>query len=169
MARPRTMRKPKTNERNDKMLNDKQRETVRDYFKRFPNATPQDIEMLLGFKMDIATTIETGLLKIEVADEDGSSKRENGTASGKMEVDFRMAGDDHTNDFTCAITVKQVIPSKKDVATILRAYVLKKVILALREEFSRILQDADKMRRIVKDAEDEIKKENSAFVEKEGV
>lgn len=151
------------------MLNDRQRETVRDYFKRNPDATPQDIERLLGFKMDMATVIETGLLKIETADGDGGSGSGTGNASGKMEIEFRMAGDDHTNDFTCAITVKQVIPSKKDVATMLRAYLLKKVILALREEFSRILQDADKMRRIVKDAEDEIKKEYSAFVEKEGV
>ena len=44
------------------MLNDKQRETVKDYFKTNPKATPQDIEKLLGFKMDMMTVITiTGL------------------------------------------------------------------------------------------------------------
>ena len=42
------------------MLNDKQRETVKDYFKRNPKATPQDIEKLLGFKMDMMTASRRG-------------------------------------------------------------------------------------------------------------
>jgi len=124
------------------MLNDRQRETVRDYFKRNPDATPQDIERLLGFKMD--------------------------NASGKMEIEFSMTGDDDTHNLTCMIAVKQVQASKQDVATMLRAYVLKKVMLALREEFSGILQDGDKMLSMVRNAEQEIKKEYRAFVGKEG-
>lgn len=52
------------------MLNDEQRKMVKDLFKRNPEATPQDIERVLGFKMDMATVIETGMLKIEAEDED---------------------------------------------------------------------------------------------------
>lgn len=151
------------------MLNDKQRETVRDYFKRNPDATPQDIERLLGFKMDMATVIETGLLKIETADCDGGSGSGTGNASGKMEIEFSMSGNDDTHDLTCMIAVKQVQSSKQDVATKLRAYVLKKVMLALRDEFSGILENGDKMRLMIQNAEAEIGKEFRAFAEKEGV
>lgn len=147
------------------MLNDRQRETVRDYFKRNPDATPQDIERLLGFKMDMMTVIETGLLKIETADGDGGS----GSGTGKMEIEFSMTGNDDTHNLTCMIAVKQVQTSKQDVATKLRAYVLKKVMLALREEFSGILQDGDKMLSMVRNAEQEIKKEYRAFVGKEAL
>lgn len=150
------------------MLNDKQRETVRDYFKRNPDATPQDIERLLGFKMDFLTTLETGLLKSEVIAMGGGSNPETGTVSGKMEIEFSMSGNDDTYNLTCMIAMKQVPLSKQDVATMLRAYVLKKVMLALREEFSGILQDGDKMRSMVRNAEQEIKKEYRAFVGKEG-
>lgn len=151
------------------MLNDEQRETVRDYFKRNPDAKPQDIERLLGFKMDMMTVLETALLKIETADGDGGSNPETGTVSGKMEIEFSMSGNDDTHNLTCMIAVKQVQLSKQDVATKLRAYVLKKVMLALREEFSGILQDGDKMRSMVRNAEQEIKKEYRAFVGKEAL
>ncbi len=150
------------------MLNDKQRETVKDYFKSNPKATPQDIEKLLGFKMDIMTVIETGLLKIEASGDDEASASDAGTMSGKMEIEFSMTGNDGTHDLTCMIAVKQMQLSKQDVATKLRAYVLKKVMLALREEFSGILQDGDKMLSMVRNAEQEIKKEYRAFVGKEG-
>ena len=149
------------------MLNDKQRETVRDYFRSNPNATPQDIERLLGFKMDFLTTLETGLLKSEVVVKGGGS--ETGTASGKMEIEFSMSGNDDTHNLTCMIAVKQVQSSKQDVETKLRAYVLKKVMLALREEFSGILQDGDKMLSMVRNVEQEIKKEYRAFVGKEAL
>jgi len=148
------------------MLNDKQRETVKDYFKSNPNAKPQDIERLLGFKMDFLTTLETGILKAEVIAKDGDS--ETGTVSGKMEIDFSMTGNDDTHDLTCMIAVKQVQSSKQDVVTKLRAYVLKKVMLSLREDISGILQDGDKMHLKVKNAEAEIAKEYRAFVGKEG-
>lgn len=151
------------------MLNDRQRETVRDYFKRNPDATPQDIERLLGFKMDMATVIETGLLKIETADGDGGSGSGTGNASGKMEIEFSMTGDNDTHNLTCMIAVKQVQTSKQDVATKLRAYVLKKVMLALRKEFSGILQDGDKMLSMVRNVKQEIKKEYRAFVGKEAL
>ena len=151
------------------MLNDRQRETVRDYFKRNPDATPQDIERLLGFKMDMATVIETGLLKIATADGDGGSGSGTGNASGKMEIEFSMSGNDDTHDLTCMIAVKQVQSSKQDVETKLRAYVLKKVMLALREEFSSILENVDKMRLMMQNAEAEIGKEIRAFAGKEGV
>lgn len=149
------------------MLNDKQRETVRDYFKRNPDATPQDIDRLLGFKMDFLTTLETGLLKSEVIAKGGGS--ETGTASGKMEIEFSMSGNDDTHNLTCRIAVKQVQSSKQDVETKLRAYVLKKVMLALREEFSGILQDGDKMLSMVRNAQQEIGKEYRAFVGKEAL
>ncbi len=149
------------------MLNDKQRETVRDYFRSNPNAKPQDIERLLGFKMDFLTTLETGLLRSEVIVKGGGS--ETGTASGKMEIEFSMTGNDDTRNLTCMIAVKQVQASKQDVATKLRAYVLKKVMLALREEFSGILQDGDKMLSMVRNVEQEIKKEYRAFVGKEAL
>ena len=149
------------------MLNDKQRETVRDYFKRNPDATPQDIERLLGFKMDFLTTLETGLLKSEVIAKGGGS--ETGTASGKMEIEFSMSGNDDTHNLTCRIAVKQVQSSKQDVATKLRAYILKKVMLALSEEFSGILHDGDKMLSMVRNAQQEIEKEYRAFVGKEAL
>ena len=41
-------------------------------------------------------------------------------------------------------------------------------MLALRKEFSGILQDGDKMLSMVRNAEQEIKKEYRAFVGKEG-
>lgn len=150
------------------MLNDKQRETVKDYFKSNPKATPQDIEKLLGFKMDIMTVIETGPLKIEASGDDEASASDAGTVSGKMEIEFSMTGNDDTHNLTCMIAVKQMQLSKQDVATKLRAYVLKKVMPALREEFSGILQDGDKMLSMVRNAEQEIKKEYRAFVGKEG-
>ena len=149
------------------MLNDKQRETVRDYFRSNPNAKPQDIERLLGFKMDFLTTLETGLLKSEVIAKGGGS--ETGTVSGKMEIEFSMSGNDDTHDLTCMIAVKQVQLSKQDVATKLRAYTLKKVMLALRNEFSGILENGDKMRLMMQNAEAEIGKEIRAFAGKEGV
>ena len=148
------------------MLNDKQREMVRDYFRGNPDATPQDIERLLGFEMDLATTIETGLLKIETADGGGGS--ETGTVSGGMEIKFSMTGSDDTHNLTCSIAMKQMQLSKQDVETKLRAYVLKKVMLALREEFSGILQDGDKMQLMIQNAEAEIGKEFRAFAGKEG-
>ena len=151
------------------MLNDKQRETVKDYFKSNPKATPQDIEKLLGFKMDMMTVIETGLLKIEASGDDKASASDAGTVSGKMEIEFSMTGNDDTHNLTCMIAVKQMQLSKQDVATKLRAYVLKKVMLALREEFSGILQDGDKMLSMVRNAEQEIKKEYRAFVGKEAL
>ena len=151
------------------MLNDKQRETVKDYFKSNPKATPQDIEKLLGFKMDIMTVIDTGLLKIEASGDDKASASDAGTVSGKMEIEFSMTGNDDTHNLTCMIAVKQMQLSKQDVATKLRAYVLKKVMLALREEFSGILQDGDKMLSMVRNAEQEIKKEYRAFVGKEAL
>ena len=143
------------------MLNDKQRETVRDYFRSNPNAKPQDIERLLGFKMDFLTT-----LRSEVIAKDGGS--ETGTVSGKMEIEFSMSGNDDTHNLTCMIAMKQMELSKQDVLTKLRAYVLKKVMLALHEDFSGILQDGDKIRLMIQNAEEEIKKEYRAFVEKEG-
>ena len=149
------------------MLNDKQRETVRDYFRRNPNAKPQDIERLLGFKMDSLTILETALLKSEVIAKGGGS--EIGTASGKMEIEFSMSGNDDTHDLTCMIAVKLVQLSEQDVATKLRAYVLKKVMLAFRDEFSGILGNGDKMRLMIQNAEAEIGKEIRAFAEKEGV
>ena len=149
------------------MLNDKQRETVRDYFRSNPNAKPQDIERLLGFKMDFLTTLETGLLKSEVIAKGGGS--ETGTASGKMEIEFSMSCNDDTHNLTCRIAVKQVQSSKQDVATKLRAYVMKKVMLALSEEFSGILQDGDKMLSMVRNAQQEIEKEYRAFVGKEAL
>ena len=151
------------------MLNDKQRETVKDYFKSNPQATPQDIEKLLGFKMDMMTVIETGLLKIKASGDDKASASDAGTVSGKMEIEFSMTGNDDTHNLTCMIAVKQMQLSKQDVATKLRAYVLKKVMLALREEFSGIIQDGDKMRSMVRNAEQEIKKEYRAFVGKEAL
>ena len=151
------------------MLNDKQRETVKDYFKSNPKATPQDIEKLLGFKMDMMTVIETGLLKIEASGDDKASASDAGTVSGKMEIEFSMTGNDDTHNLTCMIAVKQMQLSKQDVATKLRAYVLKKVMLALREEFSGILQDGDKMLSMVRNAEQEIKKEYRSFVGKEAL
>jgi len=151
------------------MLNDKQRETVKDYFKSNPKATPQDIEKLLGFKMDIMTVIETGLLKIEASGDDEASASDAGTVSGKMEIEFSMTGNDDTHNLTCMIAVKQMQLSKQDVATKLRAYVLKKVMLALREEFSGILQDGDKMLSMVRNAEQEIKKKYRAFIGKEAL
>ena len=161
--------KTEPNERNDTMLNDKQRETVKDYFKSNPKATPQDIEKLLGFKMDMMTVIETGLLKIEASGNDEASASDAGTVSGKMEIEFSMTGNDDTHNLTCMIAVKQMQLSKQDVATKLRAYVLKKVMLALREEFSGIIQDGDKMLSMVRNAEQEIKKEYRAFVGKEAL
>ena len=148
------------------MLNDKQRETVRDYFRSNPNAKPQDIERLLGFKMDFLTTLETGLLRSEVIAKGGGS--ETGTVSGKMEIEFSMSGNDDTHDLTCMIAVKQVQSSKQDVATKLRAYTLKKVMLALRDEFSGILENGDKMRLMMQNAEAKIGKEFRAFAGKEG-
>lgn len=149
------------------MLNDKQRETVRDYFRSNPNAKPQDIERLLGFKMDFLTTLETGLLKSDVIAKGGGS--ETRTASGKMEIEFSMTGDDDTPNLTCMIAVKQVQLSKQDVETKLRAYVLKKVMLALRDEFSGILENGDKIRLMIQNAEAEIGKEIRAFAGREGV
>lgn len=146
------------------MLNDKQRETVRDYFRRNPNAKPQDIERLLGFKMDMATVIETGLLKIETEDEDTDTD----AVTGRLEVDFSMTGTDEQHNLTCAIRAKQVHAPKRDVATMLRGIVLKKLIGMFREELSRLLQDGDRVAQMVHEAENEIKREYRAFTQKEG-
>lgn len=145
------------------MLNDKQRETVRDYFKRNPEATQQDIERVLGFKMDMVTVIEIGLLKIEAEDEDTDTD----AVTGRLEVDFSMTGTDKQHDLTCAIRVKQVHTPKRDVATMLRGYVLKKVIGMFREELSRILQDRNRVAQMVHEAENELKLEYRAFTHKE--
>lgn len=144
------------------MLNDKQRETVRDYFKRNPDATPQDIERLLGFKMDMATVIETGLLKIETKDEDTDTD----AVTGRLEVDFSMTGTDKQRYLDCAICVKQVHAPKRDVATLLRGLVLKKLIGMFREELSRLLQDGDRVAQMVHEEENE--REYRAFTQKEG-
>ncbi len=146
------------------MLNDKQRETVRDYFKRNPEATPQDIERLLGFKMDMATVVETGLLKIEAEDEDTDTA----AVTGRLEVDFSMTGMDKQHDLSCAIRVKQVHTPKRDVATLLRGYILTKVIGMFREEISRLFRDGDRVAQMVHEAENEIEREYRAFTQKEG-
>lgn len=146
------------------MLNDKQRETVRDYFKRNPEATPQDVERVLGFKMDMATVIETGLLKIKAKDEDTDTD----AVTGRLEVDFSMTGTDGQHNLACAIRAKQVHTPKRDVATLLRGYVLKKVIGMIREELSRLLQDGDRVAQMVHEAENEIEREYRAFTQKEG-
>lgn len=153
------------NERNDEMLNDEQRKRVKDHFKRNPEATPQDIERVLGFKMDMATVIETGLLKIEAEGEDTDTD----AVTGRLEVDFSMTGTDDQHHLTCAMRVKQVHTPKRDVATMLRGYVLKKVIGMFREELSRLLQDGDRVAQMVHEAEKEIKREYSAFTKREGL
>ena len=134
------------------MLNDKQRETLRDYFKRNPEATQQDIERLLGFKMDMATVIETGLLKIEAKDEDTDTD----AVTGRIEIDFSMTGTDELYDLTYAISVKKVHTPKRDVATLFLGCVLKKVVCMLREEISRIFNEGDRVEQIVHEAEKEI-------------
>ena len=146
------------------MLNDEQRKMVKDHFKRNPEATPQDIERVLGFKMDMATFIETGLLKIEAEDEDTDTD----AVTGRLEVDFSMTGTDEQHDHTCAIRVKQVHTPKRDVATLLRGCVLKKLIGMFREELSRLLRDGDRVAQMVHEAENEIKREYRAFTQKEG-
>lgn len=146
------------------MLNDEQRKMVKDHFKRNPEATPQDIERVLGFKMDMATVIETGLLKIEAKDEDTDTD----AVTGRLEVDFSMTGTDEQYDLTCAIRVKQVHAPKCDVATLLRGLVLKKVIGMFREELSRILKDGDRVAQMVHEADNEVEREYRAFMQKEG-
>lgn len=146
------------------MLNDEQRKMVKGHFKRNPEATPQDIERVLGFKMDIKTVIETGLLKIEAKDEDTDTD----AVTGRLEVDFSMTGTDEQHDLTCAIRVKQVHTPKRDVATMLRGCVLKKVIGMFREELSRLLKDGDRVAQMVYEAENEIKREYRIFTQKEG-
>lgn len=150
------------------MLNDKQREMVKDYFKGNPKATPKDIEQLLGFKMDMATVIETGLLKIETADGDGGSGSEVGVASGEIKVEFSMSSKDGMDDLKCAVTVGSMQMSKQNIETKLCAYILKKVMLAVREKLVGILQDGDKMLSMKKNAEEELKKEWRTFLGKEG-
>lgn len=146
------------------MLNDEQRKMVKGHFRRNPEATPQDIERVLGFKMDMATFIETGLLKIETKDEDTDTD----AVTGRLEVDFSMTGTDEQHDLTCAIRVKQVHTPKRDVATLLRGCVLKKLIGMFREELSRLLQDGDRVAQMVHEAENEIKREYRACTQKEG-
>lgn len=146
------------------MLNDEQRKMVKGHFRRNPEATPQDIERVLGFKMDMATFIETGLLKIEAEDEDTDTD----AVTGRLEVDFSMTGTDEQHDLTCAIRVKQVHTPKRDVATLLRGCVLKKLIGMFREELSRLLRDGDRVAQMVHEAENEIKREYRAFTQKEG-
>lgn len=150
------------------MLNDEQRKMVKDHFKRNPEATPQDIERVLGFKMDMATVIETGLLKLEAEDEDTDTD----AVTGRLEVDFSMTGTDeqYDLDLDCAIRVKQVhTPKRDDVSTMLRGCVLKKVIGMFNEELSRLLQDGDRVAKIVHEAENEIKREYRTFKQKEGL
>lgn len=146
------------------MLNDEQRKMVKDHFKRNPEATPQDIERVLGFKMDMATVIETGLLKIEAEGEDTDTD----AVTGRLEVDFSMTGTEQHN-LTCALAVKQVHTPKRDVATLLRGYVLKKVIGMFREELLRLLQDGDRVAQMVHEAEKEIKREYRAFTQRDGL
>lgn len=153
------------------MLNDEQRKMVKGHFKRNPEATPQDIERVLGFKMDMATVIETGLLKIEAGllkieaeDEDTDTD----AVTGRLEVDFSMTGTDEQHNLACAIRVKQLHTPKRDVATLLRGLVLKKLIGMFREELSRILRDDDRVAQMVHEAENEIKREYRAFTQKEG-
>ena len=147
------------------MLNDEQRKMVKDHFKRNPEATPQDIERVLGFKMDMATVLETGLLKIEAEGEDTDTD----AVTGRLEVDFSMTGTDNQHNLTCALCVKNVHTPKRDVPTLLRGYVLRKVIGMFREELSRLLQDGDRVAQMVHEAEIEIKKEFRDFTAKEGL
>lgn len=146
------------------MLNDEQRKMVKGLFKRNPEATPQDVERVLGFKMDMATVIETWLLKIKAEDEDTDTD----AVTGRLEVDFSMTGTDKQHDLTCAIRVKQVNTPKRDVATLLRGCVLKKVIGMCREEISRLLRDGDRVAKMVHEAENEIEREYRTFTQKEG-
>lgn len=146
------------------MLNDEQRKMVKGHFKRNPEATPQDIERVLGFKMDMATVIETGLLKIEAKDEDTDTD----AVTGRLEVDFSMTGTDEQHNLACAIRVKQVHTPKRDVATLLRGLVLKKLIGMFREELSRILRDDDRVAQMVHEADNEVEREYRAFTQKEG-
>lgn len=146
------------------MLNDEQRKMVKGHFKRNPEATTQDIERVLGFKMDMATVIETGLLKLEAEDEDTDTD----AVTGRLEVDFSMTGTDEQHNLTCAIRVKGVHTPKRDVATLLRGYVLKKVIGMFREELSRLLQDGDRVAQMVHEADNEVEREYRAFMQKEG-
>lgn len=146
------------------MLNDEQRKMVKGLFKRNPEATPQDVERVLGFKMDMATVIETGLLKIEAKDEDTDTD----AVTGGLEVDFSMTGTDEQHNLSCAIRVKQVHTPKRDVATLLRGLVLKKVIGMFREELSRILKDGDRVAQMVHEADNEVEREYRAFMQKEG-
>lgn len=146
------------------MLNDEQRKMVKDHFKRNPEATPRDIERVLGFKMDMKTVIETWLLKIEAEDEDTDTD----AVTGRLEVDFSMTGTDGQHDLSCAIRAKQVHTPKRDVATLLRGCVLKKLIGMFREELSRLLQDGDRVAQMVHEAENEIEREYRAFTQKEG-
>lgn len=146
------------------MLNDEQRKMVKGHFKRNPEATPQDIERVLGFKMDMATVIETGLLKIEAKNEDTDTD----AVTGRLEVDFSMTGTDEQHDLSCAICAKQVHAPKRDVATLLRGIVLKKLIGMFREELSRILKDGDRVAQMVHEADNEVVREYRAFMQKEG-
>lgn len=146
------------------MLNDEQRKMVKGLFKRNPEATPQDVERVLGFKMDMATVIETGLLKIEAKNEDTDTD----AVTGRLEVDFSMTGTDEQHNLSCAIRVKQVHTPKCDVATLLRGLVLKKVIGMFREELSRILKDGDRVAQMVHEADNEVEREYRAFMQKEG-
>lgn len=146
------------------MLNDEQRKMVKGLFKHNPEATPQDVERVLGFKMDMATVIETGLLKIEAKNEDTDTD----AVTGRLEVDFSMTVTDEQHNLSCAIRVKQVHTPKRDVATLLRGCVLKKLIGMFREELSRILRDDDRVVQMVHEAENEIKREYRAFTQKEG-
>lgn len=146
------------------MLNDEQRKMVKDHFKRNPEATPRDIERVLGFKMDMKTVIETGLLKIEAEDEDTDTD----AVTGRLEVDFSMTGTDEQHDLSCAIRAKQVHTPKRDVATLLRGCVLKKLIGMFREELSRLLKDGDRVAQMVHEADNEVEREYRAFKQKEG-
>lgn len=146
------------------MLNDEQRKMVKGLFKRNPEATPQDVERVLGFKMDMATVIEIGLLKIEAEDEDTDTD----AVTGRLEVDFSMTGTDEQHNLACAIRVKQVHTPKRDVATLLRGLVLKKVIGMFREELSRLLQDGDRVAQMVHEADNEVEREYRALTQKEG-
>nr|DAE45055.1 MAG TPA: hypothetical protein [Caudoviricetes sp.] len=137
---------------------------VKGHFKRNPEATPQDIERVLGFKMDMATVIETWLLKIKAEDEDTDTD----AVTGRLEVDFSMTGTDEQHDLTCAIRVKQVHTPKRDVATLLRGCVLKKLIGMFREELSRLLKDGDRVAQMVHEADNEIEREYRTFKQKEG-
>lgn len=88
--------------------------------------------------------------------------------TGRLEVDFSMTGTDEQHDLSCAIRVTQVHAPKRDVATLLRGCVLKKLIGMFSEEISRLLKDDDRVVQMVHEADNEVERECRAFTQKEG-